>query len=191
MAEEGGSSSGAQGPGAPGAGPQAGQDGQSPGGSQQGPGGSAQQQSQQQTDTRIAELTKQIEDLRKEAAANRAKAKEAEDSKLTETEKLQKQVTELNEKVQAAERERRQRTVADTVAAAAKKAGALYPETLHKLLDLDLGEDGMPTNLETAITKAKKDYPALFGASGSADGGAGRGKEPKSGWLRDALNRQR
>lgn len=192
MADEGGASNAGQGSGTPGSGSQAGQEGQGSGSPQQGSGTSAQQQSQQQqqTESRIAELTKQIEDLRKESAAHRTKAKEAEDSKLSETEKLQKQIAELTEKVSSAETERRQRTVADQVSAAGKKAGALYPDTLHKILDLELGDDGMPKNLDSAIAKARKDYPAMFGAAGSADGGTGRGQAPKTGWLRDAVSRR-
>lgn len=186
-------------PGGAGAGSQAGQGSQTPGGSQQSPGGTQNQQPQHSSQdgdgsrpsAREKELEKLIAELRKENAQHRTKLKEFEDAQLSEKEKLEKQLAELQKERDELARERQAARVAEAVTEAARKAGAKYPEAIHRLVTVELDSHGQPTNLDAQVKAVRERYPELFGASGSADGGAGRGKEPRKGWLRESIDRSR
>ncbi len=125
-----------------------------------------------------------VEELRKEAAQNRIKAKRAEDAlkkreeaDMTETEKMQRRLAELEEAEKGWATEKQTILLSQAVTSEAAKAGALYPDLLIKSLDrsaVEFDENGKPTNLDKVIGALRKDYPALFrSTNGSADGGAG------------------
>lgn len=119
-----------------------------------------------------------------------ATVKEAADADLSEAEKLRGTVTELTAKVTAAEAATAARTVADAVTEAGRKAGAVYPDALHKLVDVSaLKIDGdKVTGVDEQIAAIKKAYPALFGKVAGADGGA-RGAAP-AGSMNDLIRRK-
>jgi DNA repair exonuclease SbcCD ATPase subunit len=115
-----------------------------------------------------------VKQLRDEAAANRKKAKDAEtrlqaleNEKLSDGEKRDKRLKELETEVEALRRDKR----AIDVERAATKAGARHPEVIARMVD-PAAED-----LEKAVTEVKKQYPDLFTrpGAGSADGGSGGG----------------
>lgn len=112
----------------------------------------------------------------KRIAELEAKLKEHDDAKLSETEKLQAQLSALEAEKATWERERREFVVRQAITTAATTAGALYPDALWKLVDfasLEFSDDGQPTNADKTVEEVKERYPALFGSSkpGSADGG--------------------
>jgi hypothetical protein len=113
--------------------------------------------------------------LRREAASLRKRIEEHEASKLSETQKLQRQNQELQTQLAALLSERQERATQAQIAAAAGKAGALYPDTLYRLADsadIELDEAGNVRNATALVNKLRQTYPALFRAV-SVDGGAG------------------
>lgn len=118
----------------------------------------------------------------KELADLKSKAQAAEDAKLSETQRLQKRIEELEGKDKANE-ERAAKHVRDTaIVAAARTARAIDPEAMPALIDpsrLELNKAGEPTNLKDVFAELKKDKPVWFrdGKPGSFDGGA-RGRTP-------------
>lgn len=139
-------------------------------------------------------LDKENLQLRRERDAALAKIQEFEAAKLSEVERLQKQVKDLTDQSAEWAAERRERDARDAVyeAAASEKVGARNPRALYKLIRDDLEFDektGRLTNLDQVLKQAKTEYPEQFGrAVGSADGGAGsraRGAAPDmNSWLR-------
>lgn len=132
-----------------------------------------------------------VKQLRDEAAANRRKAADAEkklkaleDEKLSDSEKREKRLKELEtENVQLKQQSRR----SDIVAAAAA-AGAINPQRVARLIDDD-AED-----VTKAVAELKKSDAYLFGrpGGGGADGGAGgreAGSEDMNTLLRRAAGR--
>lgn len=171
MADDNGTSNGDGQTGAGGTGDQGSQGGQ-------GSGTPQQQASGTPSDSRSAErLEAELAKVRKEAAEARTKLKALEDEKLSESEKLQNRVKELEEKEKQWERERTESRLRSQVAEAGRKAGAIDPDVLYRLVDPDdivLDDSGKPKNLDALIKHLRDTRPYLFGKPGSADGGAGR-----------------
>lgn len=124
-----------------------------------------------------------VEELRKEAAQNRIKAKKAEDAlkqrqdaDLSETERMQKRLAELEEAEKGWATEKQTILLTQAVTSEATKAGAKYPDLIIRSLDrnsVEFDNDGNPTNLGKVIGALRTDYPDLFrSTTGSADGGA-------------------
>jgi hypothetical protein len=133
----------------------------------------------------VDSLRRELEDARKEAAKYRterkdlaarvaafeAKQQAEEEAKLSEQEKTQKQATELAKKLSEyetrvieAEAASRALALRTAIIEAAPKVGIAYPAAAVKLLDtstLQLGDDGTPTNLDTALKTLLKDNPFL------------------------------
>ncbi len=119
-----------------------------------------------------------VRKLRAEAAEHRKKRRELEeilrqleDAKLSETERLQKRLAELEKQIADYERERQERTLKYETMLVASRLGIVDPEAAYKLLDLadiDFDEDGRPKNIEKALRDllAKRPYLA-GGTSGS------------------------
>lgn len=78
--------------------------------------------------------------------------------------------------------ENRTLKVGTAVFAAATAAKAHDPGTIHKLIDaeVELGEDGKPTNLKALLADLKRTHPFLFrkDPAGADAGGAGGGTPP-------------
>lgn len=119
--------------------------------------------------------------LRQEAHALRernkeleAKAKEAEDAKLSESERLAKRAAD-------AERERdeiltrtQERVTRSEIRVAAQAAG-IDPALAIRLVDaseVEFDSNGDPTNIDKLVAKLAKDYPQLAGKPASTGGGA-------------------
>lgn len=130
----------------------------------------------------ITELRAALKKANGEAAAHRKKAEELENAALSESEKRDKRIKELEAEQSTWQRERRDATIRQAVGTAARKAGALYPDDVYLLVrdELKVSDDGKPEGVDDAIKDLRKSRPALFGAGGSADGGAGRNGQPPS-----------
>lgn len=114
-------------------------------------------------------VQKQIDDLT-------AKAKAAEDAKLTDTEKLTKELAELRSSLETNDSKSRQRVGKAALKAAAAAAGAIDAGDAA-LIDpgiVEFDDEGNATNAEALVAELKKSKPHLFGTPrpGSFDGGA-------------------
>lgn len=113
---------------------------------------------------------KELEGLRQQIKAH-------EDAKLSDVEKRDARIAELEQEVNDLRVRHQQVAVRGTVATAAARYGAVYPDAAYKLIDLadvEFDEDGAPTNVDRLLADAKKAYPLLFrNPSGSADAGSG------------------
>ena len=118
---------------------------------------------------------KQATEQQKMIADLEAKIREHEDAKLSETEKLQNRLSELESERSVWERERQELRVGILIEQAAAKAGAAHPDSIPRLIDLadvQYNRDGTPKNIDQLIDKAREQYPSYFGRqSGSFDGG--------------------
>lgn len=130
----------------------------------------------QRTITKLRGFEKTAKAQAKELEELRARVQENENAKLSETERLQNRIKELEEKATGLERERRETVVRSALAAAAAKAGAIYPDAVVKLIDPDgveITDDGHAKNLDAVLAPLKQQFPAMFrAANGSADGGS-------------------
>jgi len=120
-----------------------------------------------------------VKRLRAEAAEYRKRLRELEqtvrqheESKLSETERLQNRLAELERQQSLHERERQERTLKYETMLTASKLGIVDPEAAYKLLDLasiEFEEDGTPKNVEKALRELIATRPYLAGGSaGSA-----------------------
>ncbi|MEM4406545.1 MAG: hypothetical protein QXS68_05815 [Candidatus Methanomethylicaceae archaeon] len=130
-----------------------------------------------------------VRKLRAEAAEYRRRLRELEsrvkaeeESKLTEQEKLQKRLAEL-EKAQADwERERQEILLQRYVENAAVRLGIIDPEAAWKLLDLkevEFDEEGKPENVEALLRSLIQKKPYLANAL-ARSAGAGNGASVKT-----------
>lgn len=124
-----------------------------------------------------------VRKLRSESAANRRRAadlearlKQIEDSQLSESERLQKQLQELQAEKANWQRERRDLSVRQALQAAFAAEGARKPDALVRLFadQVDADDNGQIKNQAALLKQARADYPELFVArNGSADAAAG------------------
>lgn len=110
-----------------------------------------------------------------------AKLKEKEQAELSEQERAQARIRELEAREQELANTVRNAHLRGEVTAAAVKAGATKPDVLHRLIDpADIEWDGdKPKNVDALVSDLKRQTPELFRAehrTGSADGGS-RGKQ--------------
>ncbi|MDQ2785027.1 MAG: hypothetical protein M3Y58_08500, partial [Chloroflexota bacterium] len=107
--------------------------------------------------------------------------RQREQADMSDAEKRDARIREYEAKEQAWEREKRDLRLQTALTAAATKAGAVYPEQIHRLVEYDTVEwndAGQPRNLTATINGLKSEYPALFrthGGAGNADAGSGAG----------------
>lgn len=148
-----------------------------------------------------------VKKLRDEAAANRKAAKDnadklkkLEDSKLSDDEKLKKELEGFRGLVPTLQGQLREMQVRE----AAATHGAVYPKVIAPLIpsDLDFNDDAA---VKAAFEGLRQEYPTLFRRTrggngtgqdqvpGSGDGGAGTGRTPAGGmneFIRRAAGRQ-
>lgn len=130
---------------------------------------------------------------KQEAAAARAELKKLKDEQakkhdeeLSETQRLAKQVAELEAAKEQGDAAARARVAKSALKAAAAAAGAHYPGDVPALVDLaavKFDGDGDVTNADALVGELKKTRPVLFTERkpGSADGGSrGSGAAPTS-----------
>jgi hypothetical protein len=132
-----------------------------------------------------------VKRLRAEAAEYRKRLRELEqtvkqheEAKLSETERLQKRLAELEREQAAWQRERQERTLKYETMLAASRLGIVDPEAAYRLLDLskvEFDDDGNPTNLDKALQELLKAKPYL---AGHATAGAGSPTNPATGQQR-------
>jgi hypothetical protein len=176
-AGSGGSTSSGDGAGSPAGsggtgegGGQSGNEGGAPGGQQQaGAGGAGDAKNDKQyPESYVRELREEAAKHRREKAAIEAKLKALEDEKLSDTERREKRLKELEaENARLAGESRRAAILAQAAA-----AGAIVPEAIVGLVPAD-AED-----VKAGVAAVKREYPQLFvkPSAGSADAGAGNGK---------------
>lgn len=119
---------------------------------------------------------KLIRETRQEAASYRTKLQKLEDRDKSELQKAQDALASLQQERDDAQAALRSERAERRIAAAASKANAVRPDAIVRLVrdELEFGDDGLPSNLDAVISKARKEYPELFRlAAGGADGGAG------------------
>lgn len=119
---------------------------------------------------------KKYRDTQRKADADRQAADEA---KLSADEKVAKQIADLEAKLSDQQSRGQTRAMKATFLAEGAKSGALYPEDVYRLVNLDevdFDDDGNPTNATALVDALKKARPQLFGRPGSGgfDGGARR-----------------
>ncbi len=112
-----------------------------------------------------------VRKLRAEAAEYRRrlreleqKAQEQENAKLSEAERLQKRLAELEREQATYQRERQERTLRYEVMLAANRLGIVDPDAAYRLLDvsrIEFAEDGTPANIEVALRELLKARPYL------------------------------
>jgi hypothetical protein len=134
-----------------------------------------------------AEVVRQREEARREAAAERRKRQEVEselrrrdEAAMSESERTAARLATAEERTSALESELRSLRIQTRSVEPAREAGATRPETIWRVLspsEVEYDDDGSPTNLPALIEKAKAEFPELFRATparphGSADGGA-------------------
>jgi hypothetical protein len=124
------------------------------------------------TITKLRGFEKQARDQAKELETLRAAQKEAENAKLSEQEKLQNRVKELETQAAALAEEKKSLLVRTAVEREARKLNLVDEDAAYRLLDLnaiEFGDDGTPKNVETLLKALAKDKPYLVAqANGKA-----------------------
>lgn len=127
----------------------------------------------------VAVLQRELAEARREAARHRTDLRRVTDAQLTETERLQRRVAELEaEREQVIARER-ERAIAYAAIEAASKLGFRDPDLAVRLVDpaaVETRDDGTPRNVERLLADILARSPYL-GRSGVAPdfGGGQRG----------------
>lgn len=116
-----------------------------------------------------------VESLRRESANYREKLREAEtrlkaadEAKLTELERAQKEANEAKTLAQAMQAELKQNRVKAELALSASRLRLADPEAAFRLLDYEavqFDDAGRPVNLETIITEVIKRFPILIASA--------------------------
>lgn len=111
----------------------------------------------------IARLKAEAAEYRKRLRELESKVKADEDAKMTEQERLQKRLAELERKETEYQMALQARTLEYEVKLHAARLGVVDPEAAYRLLDLkqiEFDEDGKPVNLEKVMKDliAKKTY---------------------------------
>lgn len=128
------------------------------------------------TITKLRGFEKQSKQLQRELDEAKKALKAREDEKLSETERLNARLSELEKRSATADTALRQERARNAIYLAAQKHGAKKPDLVYRLLDhdaLEMDDDGRPTNGEAVVKQLLKDNPELAASAGSADGGAG------------------
>jgi hypothetical protein len=125
---------------------------------------------QEELDRIISERLQREREKYKDYDALKQKAAEfdkLQESQLSEQEKLQKRLAELEREKESWQRERQERTLKYETMLTASRLGIVDPEAAYRLLDLsklEFAEDGTPKNLEQALKELIKAKPYLAGA---------------------------
>jgi hypothetical protein len=136
----------------------------------------------QPTTTDVAVLQRELAEARREAAKHRTDLRKVTDAQLTETERLQRRVTELEAEREAIASREKERAVRFAVLEAATKLGFRDPDLAVRLIDpaaVETKDDGTPKNVERLLAEVLARSPYL-GRTGIAPdfGGGQRGTAP-------------
>ena len=129
-----------------------------------------------------AVLQRELAEARREAAKYRTDLRKATDAQLSESERLQRRVTELEaERAESAARDR-ERAIRLAALEAAAKLGFRDPDLAVRLVDpsaVEVSDDGTPKNVERLLTDVLTRSPYLARPGAAADFGGGvRGSGP-------------
>ncbi|HOM83934.1 MAG TPA: phage scaffolding protein [Armatimonadota bacterium] len=119
----------------------------------------------------VRKLRAEAAEYRKRLRELEAAVKKQEEAKLSETERLQQRLAELEREQAEWQRERQERTLKYEVMLAAGRLGIVDAEAAYKLLDLstiEFDEDGNPTNIEKALRNLVSKRPYLVGGNTSS-----------------------
>ena len=132
----------------------------------------------------LADLKAALKKANAESASHRHKAKELdelkaqlEQEKLTETERLQKQLTDLKSQHDEYVQAQTEQTIRHNVSLEAARQG-VDPKALDKVArfldweEIDIGEDGKPTNIRELVEQLIADIPGLKSKAAQTSGGA-------------------
>ncbi len=148
---------------------------------------------QSTTTVDVAVLQRELAEARREAAKHRTDLRRATDSQLSEAERLQRRVTELEaEREQVLARERG-RSIRYAAIDAASKLGFRDPDLAVRLLDpsaVEVKDDGTPKNVEKLLSEVLARSPYL-GRTGIAPdfGGGQRGSAPAGSDMNSLIRR--
>src|SRR6266516_5561441 len=140
----------------------------------------------------LADLKAALKKANDEAKTHRLKANELdklkgeiEASKLTETERLQKQLAELQSQHEEYTQAQTERAIKHEVALEAAKLG-VDPNYLDKVArfleweEIEVDENGNPTNIHEMVEQLVKDMPGLRGKGASVPTSGGATNPPRS-----------
>jgi len=134
---------------------------------------------EEKIDPVVARLKAEAADYRKRLRELESKVKADEEAKMTEQERLQKRLSELERAQADWERERHEIMLQRHIENVAAKLGIVDPEAAWKLIDLkevDFDDDGKPKNIEALLKTLIQKKPYLannFARSAGAGNGAG------------------
>lgn len=114
----------------------------------------------------VRRLRAEAAEYRKRMRELEQQVKQHEEAKLSESERLQKRLSELEREREAWMRERQERTLKYETMLTASRLGIVDPEAAYRLLDLaklDFDDDGAPKNLDQALKDLLKAKPYLAG----------------------------
>ena len=141
----------------------------------------------------LAGLRKALDAERKARVAAEKKLKDADDAKLSETDRLTKRNAEMERELLDRNRENQELRVGAAIEKAAAKAGFANPELAARLIDqaaLTVDDAGSPTNVDQLVGSLAKSYPNLIAkapAAGSGDLGLGGGRSATRTYTREQL----
>ncbi|MEZ0396827.1 MAG: phage scaffolding protein [Anaerolineales bacterium] len=119
----------------------------------------------------VRKLRAEAADYRKRLRELESKVRADEEAKLTEQERLQKRLVELERKETEYQMALQARTLEYEVKLHAARLGVVDPEAAYRLLDLkqiEFDEDGKPMNLEKVLKELVTKKPYLVGATNAA-----------------------
>lgn len=126
----------------------------------------------------IQKLRTEAKTTARELKAAQDAIKQHEDAKLTEQEKVQRELETLRAERDAMVQEAHAAKASSAIQSAATTAGAIRPDAIAKLINL-AAFDG--DNANELVTEVKAQFPELFAArTGTADAGAGKGAPAKA-----------
>jgi hypothetical protein len=136
----------------------------------------------QPTTVDVAVLQRELAEARREAAKHRTDLRKVTDAQLSESERLQRRVTELEAEREAIASRDRERAIRLAALEAAARLGFRDPDLAVRLVDpsaVDLSDDGTPKNVERLLAEVIARSPYLGRPGASADfGGGQRGTGP-------------
>jgi len=130
----------------------------------------------------VAVLQRELAEARREAAKHRTDLWKVTDAQLSESERLQRRVTELEQERQEAQARDRDRAIRLSALEAAARLGFRDPDLAVRLIDpsaVEVRDDGTPRNVERLLSEVLARSPYLARPGASADfGGGNRGAGP-------------
>lgn len=118
------------------------------------------------------EMRRALNAANKEAEKLRRRLQEFEDRDKTDLQKAQERAEAAEKRATELEGKRRTDNTRTAIIAAAATAGAVDPEAVFRLMDVDslaTNDDGTPTNAASAVAKVLKDKPYLASRTAASD----------------------